>query len=174
MEVEQFQFDLKVSRWIMTQLSRCLPDNRFLFYIYQMPINFLGFQFSTKPVFKFLPALLIMLAIFLFSARPGDILPMRLWKQALYKVGHVVGYAMLAISYWRAFGFNPKKRWIAWLLAVVYAVTDEYHQSFVPFRHSTAFDVLVYDNLGALTSLWLAGMLAKQKQPASEKLVVER
>lgn len=60
------------------------------------------------------------------------------------------------------------------MLAVLYAVTDEYHQSFVPFRHSTSFDVLVYDNLGALISLWLAGMLAKQKQPASEKPVVKR
>jgi VanZ family protein len=137
-----------------------------------MTTNFLGFQFSNKITFKFLPALLVMLAIFLFSARPGDIVPMSLWKQVLYKAGHVVGYAMLALSYWRAFLFDPKKRWIVWILAVSYAITDEYHQSFVPFRHSTAFDVLVYDNLGALISLWLAGMLAKQKQPASEKPVV--
>jgi VanZ family protein len=139
-----------------------------------MPTNFLGFQFSNKPIFKFLPALLMMLAIFLFSSRPGDIVPMSLWKQVLYKAGHVIGYAMLAISYWRVFGFHPEQQWLAWLLAVLYAATDEYHQSFVPFRHSTAFDVLVYDNLGALASLWLAGWLAKQKQPASEKLVAKR
>lgn len=99
---------------------------------------------------------------------------MSLWKQVLYKAGHVIGYGMLGMSYWRALGFNPKQRWLAWLLTVLYAVTDEYHQSFVPFRHSTAFDVFAYDNLGALTSLWLAGMFAKQKQPVSEKLVVKR
>lgn len=139
-----------------------------------MTTNFPGFSFSNKTTFKLLPALLMMLAIFLFSARPGDIVPMSLWKQVFFKAGHVVGYAMLALSYWRAFRFDPKKRWIAWMLAVLYAVTDEYHQSFVPFRHSTSFDVLVYDNLGALISLWLAGMLAKQKQPASEKPVVKR
>jgi VanZ family protein len=157
-----------------TRFSHCLPDNGFLFYIKQMPANFLGFQFSNKPIFKLLPALLMMLAIFLFSARPGDIAPMSLWKQVLYKAGHLIGYAMLAISYWRVFGFHPKQQWLAWFLAVLYAATDEYHQSFVPFRHYTAFDVVVYDNLGALASLWLAGSLAKQKQPASEKLVVKR
>jgi len=126
-----------------------------------MPTNFLGFPFANKPIFRFLPAVLMMLAIFLFSARPGDIIPMSLWKQIIYKAGHVIGYALLALSYWRAFRFDSRQRWIAWLLAVLYAVTDEYHQSFVPFRHSTAFDVLVYDNLGALISLWLAGTFAK-------------
>lgn len=174
MEAERLPFVWKAFRLIQLPLSHCLPHNGFLFYIYRMPTNFLDFRFSNKLIFKFLPAVLMMLAIFLFSARPGDIIPMSLWKQVLYKAGHVVGYAMLALSYWRAFRFDSRQRWIAWLLAVLYAVTDEYHQSFVPFRHSTAFDVLVYDNLGALTSLWLAGTFAKQKQPASEKLAVKR
>ena len=173
MEAGQLQFVWKVFKFINLPLSHCLPDNDFLFYIYRMSTNFLGFQFSDKPVLRFLPALLMMLAIFLFSARPGDIVPMSFWKQVLFKAGHVVGYAMLGMSYWRAFGFNCRKQWIAWLLAVLYAVTDEYHQSFVPYRHSTIFDVLVYDNLGALISLWLAGHLAKQKQPASRKPVVK-
>jgi VanZ family protein len=170
MEAERLPFVWKAFRLIRFPLSRCLPDNGFLFYIYRMPTIFLGFPFSSRPIFRILPAVLMMLAIFLFSARLGDMIPMSLWKQVLYKAGHVVGYAMLALSYWRAFRFDSKQRWIAWLLAVLYAITDEYHQSFVPFRHSTAFDVLVYDNLGALISLGLAGMFAKQKQPASEKL----
>jgi VanZ family protein len=88
-------------------------------------------------------------------------------QRILYKGGHVVGYAMLATAYWRAFGFQEKRLWIAWLLAVLYAVTDEYHQSFVPGRHPTAFDVLVYDNLGALLALWLVNRFTKQKQPDS-------
>ncbi len=174
MAAERLRFVWKAFSWIETQSSHCLPDNGFLFYIYRMSTNFLGFQFSNKSIFKFLPALLMMLSIFLFSALPGDTVPMNLWKQVLFKAGHVVGYAMLAMSYWRVFSFNPKQRWMAWLLAVLYAATDEYHQSFVPFRHSTVFDVLVYDNLGALISLWLAGMIAKQKQPASAKLVAKR
>lgn len=127
--------------------------------------TFLGIEFSNHPLFKFLPAALMMLAIFLFSARPSSTVPMPLWQKILYKGGHVVGYAMLATSYWRTFGFKEKRIWIAWLLAVLYAVTDEYHQSFVPGRHPAAFDVLVYDNFGALTSLWLLHRFDKQKQP---------
>ena len=115
----------------------------------------------------------MMLAIFMFSARPADITPLSLLERIIYKGGHVIGYALLAWSYWRAFEFQDNRRWIAWILAVLYAVTDEYHQSFVPGRHPTAFDVLVYDNIGALLSLWSTTKLIKQKQPASQDLVVE-
>lgn len=130
-----------------------------------MKKSFLETQFSNKTWLKYLPAFLMMLAIFLFSARPSNGLPMPLVQTIIYKGGHVVGYALLGSSYWRAFGFEGKQRWIAWLLAVLYAVTDEYHQSFVPGRHPAAFDVLVYDNFGALTALWLLNKFGKQKQP---------
>lgn len=129
--------------------------------------TFLGIEFSKQPFFRLLPAVLMMLAIFLFSARPSNVLPMPLLQKIIYKGGHFVGYALLASCYWRAFGFKGKHLWIAWLLAVLYAVTDEYHQSFVPGRHPAAFDVLVYDNFGALTALWLLNKFGKQKQPDS-------
>lgn len=115
----------------------------------------------------------MMLAIFLFSARPADPTPLTLIEKILYKGGHVIGYALLALSYWRALGLQPNKHWVAWLLAVLYAITDEYHQSFVPGRHPAAFDVFVYDNIGAFTALWLADRYLKRKQPASENLVVK-
>jgi len=44
------------------------------------------------------------------------------------------------------------------------AITDEYHQSFVPFRSPSVWDVLVFDNLGALLSLWSTNVyINKQK-----------
>jgi len=138
-----------------------------------MRTRFLDIHFSKKPILKFLPALLVMLAIFLFSAHPSDPVPLSRLEQILYKGGHVIGYALLAVCNWRAFEFHRNQRRIAWLLAVLYAITDEYHQSFVPGRHPSAFDVLVYDNLGACTSLWLAGIWLQQKLPDSESLVVE-
>ena len=85
-----------------------------------------------------------------------------------------MGYALLALAYWRALEFKDRRQWLAWILAVLYAATDEYHQSFVPGRHPAVFDVMVYDNLGAALSLWLASTLKKQKQPASQGLVVEK
>ena len=114
-----------------------------------------------------------MLAIFFLSAQPGSGEPMGSVEKILRKAGHVIGYAMLAATYWQAYGFQQKHRWLAWILAVLYAMTDEYHQSFVPGRHSAIFDVLVYDNLGALAGLWLLGRAIKQ-QPDQEDLIVEQ
>ena len=67
----------------------------------------------------------------------------------------MLGYGLLVWSYWYALAMRPNKRWLAWFLAILYAVTDEYHQSFVAGRSSSAWDVLIFDNLGALISIWL-------------------
>jgi VanZ family protein len=136
--------------------------------------HLLNFHFSSKPFLRFLPSLLVMLAIFFFSARPSIDLPQTIWELIFYKAGHVIGYALLAWAYWRAAGFKDNRRWTVWVLAILYAVTDEYHQSFVPGRHPSAFDVLFYDNLGALVSLWLTSRFMTRKQPGSENLAVGR
>jgi len=105
---------------------------------------------------RWLPALLMMLIIFLFSSQPSSELPDFNWADTIVKKGgHLVGYAILALSYWYAFRMQQDKRGLAWLLAVLYALTDEFHQSFVPGRHSTIWDVLIFDNLGAMLSLWI-------------------
>jgi len=117
---------------------------------------------------NWLPALLIMLVIFWFSAQPSSELPTFNWADKLLKKGgHMLGYAFLAFSYWRALDFKPGKRWLAWLFAVIYAVTDEFHQSFVPGRHPSSWDIALFDNFGALLSLWFAGHYRKQKRPDS-------
>ena len=77
----------------------------------------------------------------------------------------MLGYGLLALSYWHAFGWTGRRRWLAWALAILYACTDEFHQSFVWGRHPSIWDVLVFDNLGALISIWLAGRCIKQKRP---------
>lgn len=131
-----------------------------------------NFTFSKNPVLRWTPTLLVLAAIFLFSARPSTDVEYNLLRHIVYKSGHVIGYALLALSFWRGVEFDRNKLWLAWLFAILYAVSDEFHQSFVPGRHPAAFDVLVYDNVGALVSLWLASMLMKQKSPASEELVI--
>ena len=105
-----------------------------------------------------------MLLIFLLSARTPAELPNFDWADRIVKKGsHMIGYALLSISYWRALGFGKKKWWLAWLLAILYAVTDEFHQSFVPGRHPSIWDVLVFDNVGALVSLWLLSLYKTQR-----------
>jgi|SRR5687767_7338746 len=115
-------------------------------------------------VLLWLPALLVMLAIFLVSAQPSSNLPNFAWAdRVIKKGGHMVGYAFLAVLYWRVLGFRPEKRWLAWCFSVLYAVTDEFHQSFVPGRFPSVWDVLVFDNLGALVSLWLWSLYKRQR-----------
>ena len=98
----------------------------------------------------------MMLIIFLFSSQPSSDLPDFNWADKIVKKGgHLVGYAILALSYWHAFRMQQDKRGLAWLLTVLYALTDEFHQAFVPGRHSTIWDVLIFDNLGAMLSLWI-------------------
>lgn len=124
---------------------------------------------------KWLPALLMMLIIFLFSARPGSELPVFDRIDAIIKKGgHVIGYGVLAYSYWRALDFKKAKGWIVWLLAVLYALTDEFHQSFVPGRHASLWDVLIFDNFGALISLWLVNYYQKVKRPRTMDSTVEK
>lgn len=110
-----------------------------------------------------LPAVLAMLIIFLFSSQPASELPDIDWADRIIKKGgHVAGYAVLSLSYWSAFKMQKEKRWLAWLLALGYAVTDELHQSFVPGRKPSVWDVLVFDNLGAVISLWFVSGRLKQ------------
>lgn len=114
---------------------------------------------------RWIPPFIVMLTIFVFSSQSSDNLPSFDWADGIVKKGgHIVGYGLLALSYWYAFAWAGRRRWLAWLLAVIYACTDEFHQSFTSGRYPSVWDVLIFDNLGALVSLWLAGLYLKQKR----------
>jgi VanZ family protein len=83
----------------------------------------------------------------------------------------MLGYALIALSYWRALGFLPKRQWVAWCLAILYAATDELHQSFVPGRSPSIWDVLVFDNLGAILALWLFRLHKTQRSDSLGPIV---
>lgn len=122
---------------------------------------------KTKLV-NWLPALVMMGIIFWFSSQPADELPVFSWADVIVKKsGHVIGYALLALSSWHAMAMDmaKNKRWLVWLFVILYALTDEYHQAFVAGRHSSIWDVLIFDNFGAVIALWLAGKRIKQKRP---------
>jgi len=120
----------------------------------------------TIQLYNWIPALLVMSVIFWFSSQPSSTLPNFDWADTIMKKGgHICGYALLAWSYWRALHFRPNNRRIAWLLAILYAITDEYHQSFVTGRSPSVIDVFLFDNLGALLALWITNLTIKQKRP---------
>jgi VanZ family protein len=117
-------------------------------------------------IFRWIPALVVMSVIFLLSAQPSFVLPDFGWADYFVKKGgHMIGYALLALSFWYALEWKGDRRWLAWLLALLYAMTDEFHQMYVPGRNSSIWDVVIFDNLGGLIALWLAGKFVKQKRP---------
>jgi VanZ family protein len=74
------------------------------------------------------------------------------------KIAHFAEYALLGILAARAFRGSPREglreRWFpaALVLVIVYALADEYHQSFVPSRTGTIYDSLI-DMAGGLAAL---------------------
>jgi VanZ family protein len=70
--------------------------------------------------------------------------------------GHLAAYAglasWLALALRRTPGVRHPWRW-AFVLTVLYGLSDEFHQSFVPNRHPDLFDVAT-DMVGAALALW--------------------
>jgi len=119
---------------------------------------------SKEILYSWGPALLVMAAIFAFSSTPGNDLPnFGGFDFSVKKAGHMLGYGLLALSYWRGLGFNKKRIWFAWLLSIAYAATDEFHQSFVAGRHPSPVDVLLFDGVGAGIALWIWSLRTNKK-----------
>jgi len=96
--------------------------------------------------------------IFFFSSISdiGKDIPSQ-WIKIISYFFHFGEYAVLAFLIIRAFGGMPrisrkKILPLALIFAIIYAVSDEYHQSFVPGRNASVIDILV-DSLGILTTM---------------------
>jgi VanZ family protein len=112
---------------------------------------------ARKLLLPWLPAFLVMATIFGFSSIPGSIMP-NFGPTDLFvkKGGHVLGYGFLALAYWFSLRFDKRCWGLALLLALIYAASDEFHQSFVAGRHPSWVDALVIDGSGAAVALGLA------------------
>jgi VanZ family protein len=92
------------------------------------------------------------------------------WHHYLRKAGHVVGYAMLGLLLLRGFRmtFANRPEWIrllpvfAWLGTAFVAAIDEWHQSYIPSRTGTPWDVLL-DSTAGLAALALAYVTLRKK-----------
>ncbi len=85
----------------------------------------------------------------------------------LRKLAHMAEYAILFLLSWRGLGESDhlsrkRKLFVALVLTVFYAATDEYHQTFVPGRSGAVRDVAI-DVLGAVGGLILAVKLKDLK-----------
>ena len=98
-----------------------------------------------------LPPVVLMGVIFAFSAQPSLDSGLGTIDLIGRKLIHFAEYALLCFLWWRALATvtSPRKAAVwAFLIASGYAVSDEFHQTFVEGRHGSPLDWLI-DSAGA-------------------------
>jgi VanZ family protein len=110
-----------------------------------------------RRLLRVLAPLALMVAIFYFSAQPAgghhD-----WWVIVVRKLGHITGYAALtALWAWALQGFVRRPVLAAVCIALAYACTDEFHQTFVRGRSGSPRDVAI-DVVGMAIAAALIGM----------------
>jgi len=121
-------------------------------------------------LWRWIPALGMMAAIFALSSLPADRLPFFGAYDVLIKKGaHATGYALLGWTYFHALPsrLTPAYRGaLSFLMALLFALSDEFHQSFVRGRHSTLTDVGI-DSLGAVLALGVTTLYSSNSSSSS-------
>ena len=79
------------------------------------------------------------------------------------KLAHFTEYAILGVLAARAFRTSPRWFLISAVLIIVYALLDEYHQSFVPSRTASVFDSFI-DMAGGISALIFISRRAAKTQ----------
>ena len=92
-----------------------------------------------EPVSRYGPPLAVMALIFALSATPDLSTGLGLWDLVLRKLAHITIYAVLWLTLARATDW--RRPWAATAVALLYAASDELHQTHVHGRHGTPVDV---------------------------------
>lgn len=103
---------------------------------------------------RWLPVLLWLGAIYILSDQPkSDIPSFGVWDLLIKKGSHFLAYAVLAVLAWRMFQEGKRPYLYAIVFTILYAISDELHQTFIPGRHGALADVLI-DSLGGAAALF--------------------
>ena len=105
-----------------------------------------------------LPVIAYMAAIFVASSIPEPPVPGGVPDVSLHEAGYF-GLALLlvrALARGRWAGVTPRTLALAWIIAVAYGASDEWHQSFVATRHAEIRDWIA-DAIGALGGVIAVG-----------------
>ena len=87
---------------------------------------------------RFAPPLALMALTFFLSAQPDLNSGLGDWDTVLRKGAHMIEFGLLWLLWWRALGYGHPGPAIA--IALAYAATDEWHQTFVARRHGSPLD----------------------------------
>lgn len=112
-------------------------------------------------VIRIIPAVAAMGGIFLLSHQPGDRLDPYLFRWA-DKLAHLAVYAALCGAL--IYAFPPRYRCssrkmvaaMSLLLCLLYGISDEFHQSFIPGRYPSLTDIVAdISGAGLACMFWL-------------------
>ncbi len=111
-----------------------------------------------KKIIRFLPSLIWMIFIFYLSSRQTTGIGGNSywWRFFILKSFHIIEYAVLIILLFYA----VNKYNYSILIAIIYAVSDEFHQMFVGGRTATLRDIF-FDLSGIFLGLILISLLLK-------------
>ena len=113
---------------------------------------------ATRRIRPWLPVVLWAGVIFAFSSIPSLDTGLGVWDLVLRKIAHAAVYAVFALLILRAVDRVVP----AFLGAVAYAATDEFHQSFVRGRQGTLRDWAI-DAAGAAVGLIAVSVLQRRR-----------
>ena len=119
-----------------------------------------------ETVSRYVPPLAVMTLIFALSATPDLSSGLGAWDLVLRKLAHVAIFGVLWLTLARA------ARWrrpvAATVVALLYAVSDEVHQSFVEGRHGSPVDVAI-DSVGISLALlaWIVAARRRERRRAN-------
>ena len=120
-----------------------------------------------ETVGRFIPAALYLLAIYTVSSVQGS----ELKPLVDDRVAHFIEYAGLAVCLLLGAaglsrsGLSGAAYVIVWIFSAAYAITDEWHQSFVPGRDAAVSDV-IFDGLGSAAALIVMFLLVRRAEAA--------
>ena len=115
------------------------------------------------PVSRYAPPLAVMALIFALSATPDLSSGLGAWDFALRKLAHVTIFGVLWVTLARATQW--RRPFLAIAIAILYATSDEVHQTFVEGRHGTPVDVAIDAvGIGLAVLAWTAATRRRQRR----------
>lgn len=120
-----------------------------------------------------LPTLIWMVVIFYLSSRTGQNLHSMFPYVRDFNVGHFIAYFILGLTcYYGLIKTSAVKHPFVWiiLISLIYGMSDEFHQSFVPGRDMSLSD-LIRDLIGA--GLSIAAIILYKKFTGTPKQIVK-
>ena len=116
---------------------------------------------TARAVSRLAPPLALMALIFFLSAQPDLNSGLGVWDTIGRKLVHFATFGALWWLWDRA--LNHRHPLVAAAITVAYAISDEYHQTFVDGRVGSVRDVLI-DTAGVLAAWLLSRRLARRRE----------